>query len=1683
MIGLDSIASERLCLTLLHSLWQVALLAFAAWGIGRCLGRHRENASYVVHATALVLGLIAAPITHAFLSYGGSTSVAESAPPPVAAASVSADIDPGVSQLPPELATAAEAQPPSLPTSPITQAAPVVGAVPGFAWQSIMPWLAGAYLFGVVLMLARLARSAFLLERLRATAQPVVDGPVFDALASICSQWSLKTAPVLAHAEQVVVPKVVGFLKPTILLPSSALIGLPIDDLELILAHELAHVRRHDLWINLLQRLAEAILFFNPAMWWLSRRVSTLREYCCDDRACAVIPEGAKPQLRYAEALLHAVELQHTGSSEQVAALAATGRSPSELRRRVARLFGEPIGESIRLSRGGIVVLLAGLAILFIVPTLAGSAPESADESTDRSPAETRDAKRAQVTGNIVLEDGAPSAVAGWLYSEGSYQASEHATHSWTSTEGRFTESFQCDLNPGTVWLKFFPRDGYAPAAVGPFELEAGETLKEVRIELTPGHEQSVSVVTDGYQPIEGATVVAHPLLGGSTDGPVHPQTTDANGRVRLEHVAPDTRYVFRVEAPGFQKLRTEPRRLPRGGEEPLSLWMIRAQPATGVVRFPDGSPAPATKLKELVELLPTGYTNSFSSPRVLATTDGRGRFKLDSLNDDSKYAVVVESPDLSRAVTTVVKAGTQGAQIVLPERHDLVVRVKGDLQGVTKREGKPCVKIYQRFDVTRDDRSVETLLTDYATLEPTAEGGQAIHRGLAIDLRPDAGTQRVEVMLGQDDSTKQVVDIARNSDRATFVEFDLRPQGDAGSQLESKVDRVVAEARARTFGLQKVPRILIRMTRRGGEIPSMRAVASGELDQLWKARGQATEKLPGVHNFVAWDGERLLIEDRYPVTESRKQESAQSRYWDGREGWIGETYASPKNVYRYSTIEKLTDFLHPGMFPQWHAAGGRLAWPGPEVVLRENETAPGQTRYLPAGEDTVDGVACRVFDGPERMEKIWVEKESGLIKAVSQYYAQNTAWNLEAERLKQITGRAFAGVGEYRQWFDEQTEETKAELRVYWAQQNWKDAYPGNLSIFSEYEEISPGKRWPMRCERIVCHALDAKRDRFKFYLNEVVTTGVEKDFIIEELAATALPEPGVKVTDRTTTVAFDYNWDEALSEEQIERFREAKLAEKRAEEAEENRINATPIDSVADAIEILTEGPATDPTKVWARAIKHLADHPAPALPALIEKLDSEDRDHPISKLAFALRAIGDARAVPALIRALPRTLQPSRSDYGLTLEDRELCRFMQEHDDGKSGGNYFSYHRAFREVVCSLRRLTGKQFNEMELNWIHLQETEPQRRLARQQFDRVAQKWAAWWEANWQDHIEDPAYARVDLPKTVAPAGRPPAAGKPPSGPGVKLVGINSGTFQSVHNGSGSCFVDLDTRREAGWPSELPPLGKTLLDSPELRDWARREGFDLVGITYTPEGEQEPLCCVMPLDLRAWAITEEEHRGLPDMLRGKKPYPFTRPVDLLVPRREIPKPRDPEHSGDSFLFVTREGTAGVLRLTAQVTEGTDISGYASSVDDQFEGVGFYRGVKYGLHTMSKPAVAEAVRNTKAVSANPPNKADTDLREMRIRILDELENPLGGAKLYVNALRPSSYRGKRSANQDLVADSAGSVVLSIPRHLIILRLWPQKDGYVSEFMNYDLGLHREGELIPDELVFRLAKGSKIAE
>src|SRR5581483_8622840 len=97
----------------------------------------------------------------------------------------------------------------------------------------------------------------------------------------------LRAAPTVAYCQRISVPVLVGILRPMILLPSSLASGLSPQQLEALLAHELAHLRRWDPLVNLVQRLVEAMLFFHPAVWYVSRRIHSERENASDDLVLA----------------------------------------------------------------------------------------------------------------------------------------------------------------------------------------------------------------------------------------------------------------------------------------------------------------------------------------------------------------------------------------------------------------------------------------------------------------------------------------------------------------------------------------------------------------------------------------------------------------------------------------------------------------------------------------------------------------------------------------------------------------------------------------------------------------------------------------------------------------------------------------------------------------------------------------------------------------------------------------------------------------------------------------------------------------------------------------------------------------------------------------------------------------------------------------------------------------------------------------------------------------------------------------------------------------------------------------------------------------------------------------------------------------------------------------------------
>jgi len=178
--------------------------------------------------------------------------------------------------------------------------------------QAWLPALVLAWGAGVALMSLRLCLGLAWVARLRrqAEAAPAIWQARLDALAL---RMGLRQPPPLKLHAGLSSPVTVGFWRPVVLLPVSLLSGMPVALLEALLAHELAHVRRWDYLVNLLQSAAEALLFFHPVVWWLSARMRAEREQVADALAAQALQEPQQLASALHALSLHASDVRGPG--------------------------------------------------------------------------------------------------------------------------------------------------------------------------------------------------------------------------------------------------------------------------------------------------------------------------------------------------------------------------------------------------------------------------------------------------------------------------------------------------------------------------------------------------------------------------------------------------------------------------------------------------------------------------------------------------------------------------------------------------------------------------------------------------------------------------------------------------------------------------------------------------------------------------------------------------------------------------------------------------------------------------------------------------------------------------------------------------------------------------------------------------------------------------------------------------------------------------------------------------------------------------------------------------------------------------------------------------------------------------------------------------------------------------
>jgi bla regulator protein blaR1 len=248
----------------------------------------------------------------------------------------------------------------------------------GRSFEAWLPWLVVGWSGGVALLCLRQIIQWRELHRLCRRAVPL-DAEWQGRFDALKRRVGVRFRVGLRQSADVALPMLVGILRPTILLPASLMLRLPVDRIELILLHELAHLRRLDPLFNLLQTIVETLLFYHPAVHWMSRRLREDRELCCDE---IVLANGADP-MRYARVLLALAETQ--SAPAPVLALAASGGALMQRIERIVDLppaaqsapkaFG-PVGVMLGVALIGAVLLQSQARWTALEPLPAGFGPE-----------------------------------------------------------------------------------------------------------------------------------------------------------------------------------------------------------------------------------------------------------------------------------------------------------------------------------------------------------------------------------------------------------------------------------------------------------------------------------------------------------------------------------------------------------------------------------------------------------------------------------------------------------------------------------------------------------------------------------------------------------------------------------------------------------------------------------------------------------------------------------------------------------------------------------------------------------------------------------------------------------------------------------------------------------------------------------------------------------------------------------------------------------------------------------------------------------------------------------------------------------------------------------------------------------------------------------------------------------
>ncbi len=574
---------------------------------------------------------------------------------------------------------------------------------PYLFWIQLFAWL---WILGSATMVIRSIGAVSRVEKLRHAVKPVEDPRILELFHALRRRLGIARHVALAAGDRIGIPSTVGFFKPVVFLPLSLLSGIPAGQLESVLLHELAHVRRADYLVNLFQMMVEDLLFFNPGVRWINRQIRVEREAACD----ALAARGHGRPDHYAKALAELVSGPRFTCGEG-AALALVDGSAGSLLDRAKRLLVPGYHPRIDFHWRAVLSWFAGsgavLSGMFFITQEVVT--KSLDWYLSREQVREmehlfdamgdqpgRETEPLIVAGRIATEDGRPLPPKAWIrYYHVPLDGREDPGFANRIQSKRLDldgEYFFTYLLPGEVAFHLFA-PGYGHTLYE-FNLASPDVDSE-NLVLMLKNERRIRVEVRNEEgeplPIWKAYAIL-PL----PDGTRHklPYTIEGRGVLVLEQYT-DSLLGLQIVVHGYQSY-WRAGALP--AEESFQVTLRRAAPTTGrVIAKKTGEPIAGA------EVFVYAVVNERHFPikpeeRNIVITDAQGRFVFDYWDDDVSCYLVAKAKGFGNGWAPEVRAGDTDIQIELGPAIRASGIISGDLERLAQKRDRANVYAFSRF-------------------------------------------------------------------------------------------------------------------------------------------------------------------------------------------------------------------------------------------------------------------------------------------------------------------------------------------------------------------------------------------------------------------------------------------------------------------------------------------------------------------------------------------------------------------------------------------------------------------------------------------------------------------------------------------------------------------------------------------------------------------------------------------------------------------------------------------------------------------------------------------------------------------------------------------------------------------------------------------------------------------------